>query len=182
MQKRFTVFLICLFFSEGIVYAQNLNVILSVRFPIQYEIQKEEITYGPHETQNASAVNFGIDVLASSNISKLVLFTGLGYFKNKINITRPYDHQLLNAGNDSLSILTRTKNYTYSLIRVPLGIEVPLFKKQNFTLSTGVEHQFSFCFKQKYNGGKPFEDAKDSHASFRYFGNNFQFFIVLKIK
>ena len=157
----------------GKSFTQNRSANFSIRVPIQNEVQNEEITYGPRHIEKGTAINFGVDGLIAFNLTnRLSFYTGLGYFRNRFNIKRPYYHQLINPGTDSLPILLLTKNYTYSLIRIPLALECKLKESQKLNLSVGLEHYFNISFKQKYNGSKPFQGANASYTSLKYFGNS----------
>ena len=82
-------------------------------------MQKAEIIFPLRtEIQKANTINFGLDALIKLKMEKISLFAGMGYFRNRFNIKRGYDHQALNAGMDSLPIGTDTKNYNYSFIKI----------------------------------------------------------------
>jgi hypothetical protein len=181
LKKLSILIILFLFIFTAAVSAQEVKTRLEVRLPVQYERQKEIINYGPPQTQKASAINFGIDALIKFQFVKVTVSGGVGYFRNRFNIKRPYDHTLLNRGRDSLAILTTTFNYTYSLLRFPLGIEYPLVNKKNMNVSIGLEYFLNFSFKQKYNGGKPFKNANNSHYDWKFYGNSSQLFISFLI-
>jgi hypothetical protein len=148
--------------------------------PLQLDNQRAEIlrSWGT-EVQKATAFNFGIDALIDFKIQEFAVYTGTGFFRNRFNIKRGYNHQALNVGTDSLPIGTYTKNYNYSLIRLPLGIAYHVSQSKKLTLGIGAEHLFNFSFKRKYNGAVPFEGANTTFNGFSYFGNSINFFISL---
>lgn len=161
-------------------FSQSKNFQLQLRVPFQLDKQKAEISfsYGT-EVQKATAFNFGIDALTNLRIQNFALYTGVGFFRNRFNIKREYDHQALNIGRDSLPIGTYTENYNYSLLRLPIGIEYQVLRSKGLTLGIGTEHFFNFSFKRKYNGAVPFAEANTVYNGFSYFGNSVNFFINL---
>ncbi|MGH2565744.1 MAG: hypothetical protein ACRDE5_14605, partial [Ginsengibacter sp.] len=75
-------------------------------------------------------------------------------------------------GTDSISIYTRTRNYTYHLFRVPVGFTYSFKKQKKYLFSLSVENIFNFSFKQVYNGAKPFPNANNKYSNFKYYGNS----------
>jgi hypothetical protein len=168
-----------LFFSIT-VNAQNKDFEFSTRISFQSDFQKAYFNSIPPDTSkqhSATAINWGIDLLIEKNLNrKFSVYVGVGYFRNKFNFKRDYDHALLNIGTDSLPIGTRTNNYIYHLFRIPIGIECKLKEIKNYTFSVGVENIISFSFEQIYNGGKPFPDANNKYSTFQYYGNSIMIF------
>lgn len=158
-------------------FSQSSKIKAQLRIPIQYEQQKAAITtpFGIKE-ENANAVNFGIDALLNYNFDKVTFHAGAGFFRNRFNIKREYDHRALNVGRDSLPIATDADNYTYSLLRFLTGISYEVAKIKKVNVSIGLEHFFNFCFQRKYNGRIPFEGANTKYNGFTYFGNSAQLF------
>jgi hypothetical protein len=168
------LFLINLFESS---FSQTSNIQLQVRLPLQFDMQKAEIIL-PLSTkiQKANTINFGLDALTKLKIKKVSIFTGLGYFRNRFNIKRGYNHQALNPGIDSLPIGTDTENYNYSLFRLPLGLSFQVVETKKMKINIGAEFINNFSFKRKYNGRMPFEGANNVYNKFNYFGNSVHLF------
>jgi hypothetical protein len=175
------IFLISLFvYSSNASFSQNRNLELQLRLPIQFDMQKAEITFSyGNEIKKANSFNFGFDALINYNNRKIFFNIGVGLFRNQFNIQRGYDHQALNIGRDSLPIGTDAKNYTYLIFRVPSGLSIEVSKLKNMDIKVGVEHFFSFSFQRKYNGRVPFEGANTVYHGFTYFGNSLNLFINL---
>ncbi len=154
-------------------FSQRTDIQLQVRLPLQLDMQKAEITW-PFGTQiqKATSINFGLDALIKLKFEKLSLFTGVGYFRNRFNIKRGYDHQALNAGMDSLPIGTDTDNYNYSLLRLPIGLNFEILRTTKANYNIGAEFLNNFSFRRKYNGRLPFEGANRVYNGFNYFGNS----------
>ena len=103
----------------------------------------------------------------------------VGFFRNRFNIKRGYDHQTLNVGRDSFPIGTKTSNYTYSLLHLPVGFNFEISKIKTTSISVGIEHFFNFSFRRKYNGAVPFEGANTTYNGLKYFGNSSNLLINL---
>lgn len=155
---------------------------LKLRLPIQYEMQKAEVPYSwGNEILKGKVLNFGGDILIVRQIAKASLQTGVGLFRNRFNIKRPYDHQLLNNSIDSLPIGTFTESYSYSLLRFPIAAYFDVITvKQGFALGVGAEYVFNFSFHRKYNGRLPFNGARTSFREFSFFGNAINVLFILK--
>jgi hypothetical protein len=172
--------ILCFLNSFNVSFSQNKNFEFKLRLPIQLDIQKAVVPFSfGNEVKKATAINFGFDALINYNTGKFFLYTGTGFFRNRFNIKRGYDHQALNIGRDSFPIGTDAENYTYSLFRVPLGITVEVSKLKNINIRVSAEHLFNFSFRRKYNGRVPFEGANTVYNGFTYFGNSLNLFINL---
>lgn len=159
---------------------QNRNLKFELRLPLQYERQRAIIPYTwGKDTQNAKAINFGLDALVTYSFSRFSVYAGAGFFRNRFNIKRFVDHQALNRGRDSLLIGTSTRRYTYSLLRLPLGIHVEIFEIENIQISAGLEHFYNFSFRRKYHDIKPFRGANNVHNGFSYFGSYYNLILSL---
>ncbi len=163
--------------------AQSNSVKFNIRVPVQFEQQKADVStpFGVKEVRG-NAVNFGADALLAYTVKKVELYAGLGYFRNRVNIRREYDHRALNPGIDSIPLGTEALNYTYSLFRIPTGLSYSVIKKGNSDLRIGIEHFFNFTFRRKYNGAVPFSGAKNTNTNFTYFGNSANLLVNLKFK
>jgi hypothetical protein len=161
---------------SNIIDAQNKGILISTRISLQSDFQIAEFRSIPPDTttkHSTTTINWGIDLLIGKYITNnLRSYISFGYYRNKFNFKRGYDHQLLNIGTDSLAIGTRTYNYTYHLFRLPIGITYKLKEIKNYTFSIGMENIFNFSFKQVYNGGKPFPNANNKYSNFQYYGNS----------
>lgn len=152
--------------------AQGGKYSLAVRVPFQAEFQKVEIVYGPDEIQRKRALNFGLDaILAYKLSSKLVISTGVGYFRHRFNIRRLYDHQALNPRIDSLPYASFTENYDYHLLRVPIGIRY-LWRPVKISTSIAIEYAPGFAFTNKYNGHKLFSHSNQKLNERRFFSHS----------
>lgn len=163
--------------------AQTNNLKLHIRIPIQYEQQKANIStpFGVREAQ-ANAINFGTDILLAYTVKKINFYGGIGYFRNRFNIRREYDHRALNAGSDSIPLGTEALYYTYSLLRIPTGFTHSVLKQGNTQVLLGVEHVFNFSFRRKYNGAVPYSGARNTNTQFSYFGNCANVVVNLKVQ
>ncbi|MGV3596044.1 MAG: hypothetical protein ACO1NK_12400 [Sediminibacterium sp.] len=181
MKKIFAIlFLVHL---TATIFAQTNTVKLHIRVPIQYEQQKADVStpFGMREAR-ANAVNFGTDVLLGYTGRRVEFYGGVGYFRNRFNIRREYDHQALNIGTDSIPFGTEALNYTYSLLRTPIGFSYSVFKKGTTQVRLGIEHFFNFSFRRKYNGAVPFSGARNTSTQFSYFGNSANLLLNLRIE
>lgn len=177
MKNVILLFTISFLFSQGLAQKKRI----AVRVPLQYDLQKGEsrgYINGPATGKKNTSFNFGLDLIVEKEISKsLGAYVGLGYFRNKFNIERFYDHRLLNVGTDSLSIGTLAHNYTYHLVRLPIGISLELIDAKKLSLKLGLENISSFSFRHVYNGAKPFVGANSTSSRFSFFGNSIIVFI-----
>jgi hypothetical protein len=160
--------------------AQKHFLKLGFRIQGQEDFQNETFAIGEPNggvaTHKSTAFNYGADMLAIKKTkSKINIYGGVGFFRNKFNFTKRYDHRLLNPGIDSSLLGTSTKNYVYSLLRFPLGIDLLLKTHKNKNFSLSVENIFNFSFLQTYNGGKPFPNANSKLRKFKFYGYNLLF-------
>ena len=177
-----TTFISTFLFCYSISYDQTIEIKPQLRVPLQLDNQVIEIQYSwGTEVQKANTFNFGLDALLNFQSKRLSLSVGAGFFRNRFNIQRGYDHQALNPGRDSLPIGTNTKSYNYSILRLPAGMAYTFLKNKKYSIGVGGEHLFNFCFKRKYNGALPFPDANNSFNGINYFGNSMNIFIALAI-
>jgi hypothetical protein len=168
-QVALTAFLVC---SSAAVYSQSDKLSISVRVPFQLEFQKAVITYGRYEIQKNTAVNFGLEAALEKSVSPRLFFSiGAGYFRQRFNIRRLYDHQALNRGTDSLPFATRTSNYNYHLLRLPIGVRYFLSDLRGGT-SVGITYVPAFSLFSRYNGGKIFPGANQQENRFRFFSHS----------
>ncbi|MEP7251994.1 MAG: outer membrane beta-barrel protein [Ginsengibacter sp.] len=156
--------------------AQNKSVFITPRISFQSDFQKADFKDNrfPFEFKEhtATELNWGIDVLAEKEIfNKWSIYFGVGYFRNRFNFERAYDHQLLNSGRDSLPIGTSTKNYTFHLLRFPIGVSYRLLEKNKYDFKLSIENVINFSFQQVYKGRKAFPGATNKYSAFRYYGN-----------
>ena len=180
--KIFFLSFVYLVALNGKVLSQNNSPIVSIRLSLQSDFQKADFkdSQFPYQFKkhSATALNWGIDLLKEKNISnRWSVYVGAGYFRNKLNFKRAYDHQLLNAGRDSLPIGTSTSDYSFHLFRLPIGVSYGLVKKNKYNFSLGLENAVNFSFQQVYNGEKPFPDANNKYSIFKYYGNTVLFFL-----
>ncbi|HEY5462881.1 MAG TPA: hypothetical protein VIJ95_06465 [Hanamia sp.] len=142
----------------------------------QIDFQKEAFALGfPGiiTTHKETTFNYGLDILAIKKINfKLDLYGGMGFFRNKFNFSKYYNYQLLNPG-DSIPLGLATKNYVYSLLRVPLGINYYLKSFKSKKISLSMENILNFSFLQIYNGAKTSFNFKNKMKKFKFYGDNF---------
>ena len=151
---------------------QQQKISFCLRIPITIESQEAEITYGPREIQKNNSLNFGMGCIASLQISKQVsVSAGLGYFRERFNIKRPYNHRALNAGRDSVLILLVTRNYNYHLLEIPVGVNYSFSKKKNST-RIGIQYVPAFSLSSSYNGGVPFPNANTTRNATYFFSHS----------
>ncbi len=160
-------------------YSQERINRFEIRVFFQYEKQEAVIPLGFYPKVEGTAINFGIDVLYRVHIKKISFHGGLGYFRNKINLRRPYDHQALNVGRDSLPIGLAAKDYTYSEMRMPLGFSYSINSNQSRSYNLGIEYLPHFTFMQNYNGNKPFPGANTQASGFFLRAQSINFFLAL---
>ena len=173
--------LLCFLAINNNLLAQNKGLALSVRIFLQSDFQKADFkdAYFPFEFKqhSSTATNWGIDLLIEKEIhTNWDVYAGIGYFRNKFNFKRAYNHQLLNAGRDSLPIGTSTTNYVFHLLRYPIGISYRILKNSKYDFNLGLEVITNFSFQQVYNGRKPFPNANNKYSKFNYYGNSILFF------
>lgn len=154
-------------------FSQTNNFNFELRLPIQHEAQKAELEYS-YDTivQKATQINFGLDALLKYKLGRISAYTGVGFFRNRFNVRRSYNHQALNTGRDSFPIGTFTKNYTYSIVRFPFGIGIDLATVKNINIGVGAAYFFNFSVRRKYNGAVPFRGANTAYNKVNYFGNS----------
>ncbi len=132
-----------------------------IRFP--YEFKKHSTT----------TVNWGADLLIGKEmLINWNVYIGIGYFRNKFNFKRAYDHKLLNPGTDSIQLGTSTTDYVFNLLRIPIGINYIISKKDKYKIDMGIENVFNFSLQQVYNGAKPFPNSNNKYSKFKYYGNS----------
>ena len=180
--KKATLLLLFIYLFKS-SFSQTTKIQLQVRLPIQLDMQKAEetFTWGT-KVHKANTVNFGLDALIKYKVEKFSFYTGIGFFRNRLNIKRGYDHQALNIGRDSLPIGTNTKNYNYSLLKLPLGLIFEILRTKKVHYSIGAEFINNFSFRRKYNGAIPFEGANTVYNGFNYFGNSVNLFTSISKK
>lgn len=157
--------------------AQINKSLFSVRIAVQSDFQKATFkdTRFPYELKEhkASQINWGLDLLNENRIyNNWRVYFGIGYFRNKFNFERFYDHQLLNIGRDSFPIGTSTYDYTFHLLRIPMGLSFLILKKNEYDFSLAIEQAINFSFQQVYNGRMPFSGANNRYSKFKYYGNS----------
>lgn len=161
--------------------AQNKDIFIAPRISFQSDFQKaafKDIRF-PFEFKEhtATQVNWGIDLLIEKSLSdRLSVYIGAGYFRNKFNFKRQYDHQLLNDGRDSIPIGTSTNNYIFHLLHFPIGANYQVLKRNKYDFILGIENVVNFSFQQVYNGKKAFPEARNKHNGFNYYGNTILLF------
>lgn len=138
----------------------------------QIDFQREEIMVGPRTTQKSTSLNYGISALAIYSLNKKIeLGVGAGYLRNRFEIKRPYNHQLLNLGRDSLPVETKTINYDYHLLTLPIVARFKVKNKSN-SANVNIEYIPAFKFSTVYNGAKPFENANNRENKFDFFSHS----------
>ena len=169
-------FTLLLLFAFNNLNAQNKGVFISPRISLQCDFQTAEFKDNkfPFEFKEhaATQLNRGLDVLIEKQVTdKFSVYIGTGYFRNKFNFKRQYNHQLLNNGRDSIPIGTSTKNYIFHLMRFPIGANYQILKRNDYDFILGIENVMNFSFQQVYNGAKPFPEATNKYTQFNYYGN-----------
>ena len=169
----------CLLLFIYTAEAQNHN--FHVKIPLQFESQKAELLWGPNTHVKGKAINFGVHFLYENDLKNGFRVTaGAGYFRERFNLTRPYNHQLLNRG-DSIPLLTLAYNYNYSLLQVPASLLLQTSKSAKTNFFIGIEHIFNFSFLRTYNGGKPpVPYTNTTLHRFNFFGNTLSCFAELR--
>jgi hypothetical protein len=170
-----SAFLFLLLFSMSAGTAQTKTVSFAVRLPVQLDFQKTE-----GGERKGTAVNFGINGIAMFGIgNQLSAFAGIGYFRERFNIKRSYNHGALNPG-PSLSILLYTNHYDYHLLTLPTGISYALTNKSP-SISLGAEYIPGFKFLSSYPGKKPFPDANTTKSGFSFFSHQVNLSVTIPV-
>jgi hypothetical protein len=159
---------------------------VGIRLPGQWEYQKATIEYSfGKEVVSGNALNFGLDVLLERSGHPWKVYGGLGYFRNRINIHRQFDHEVFNPFRDSIPIATLTRNYTYYLFRIPTGVKYVLHRDSHQSIDVGVENNFNWSLKRKYDGPRaPSFENKNIYGQASFFGStvNLLFTYVINTK
>lgn len=177
MKRAYTLFTLTIaIFCTLPILAQNKDVFITPSISFQSDFQKADFKDNrfPFEFKEhtATQLNWGIDLLIEKYLTnKLSVYIGAGYFRNKFNFKRQYDHQLLNNGRDSIPIGTSTNNYMFHLLRFPIGANYQILKKNKYDFILGLENVVNFSFQQIYNGRKAFPEATNKYKGFNYYGN-----------
>lgn len=158
---------------------RDRNVSFVLQLPIQCDFQKAEILIGPYQVQKNTQINFGIRTVVMLQTTKNIrLFIGAGYYRERFGIKRPYNHQALNPGIDSIPSSTKTFNYDYHQLVIPVGME---WRVPNSKVSIGVEYSPGIRFLSRYNGSLPFPGANIEDHSLSFFSHNINLLIVFAI-
>ncbi len=183
--SKLIAFLFSFFLFIAFGRAQKNNFSIGLRIPIQVDFQKEIIKSAPislQREQKATVLNYGIDAIVQKKIGqKISTYVGVGYFRDKFNFRRFYNHQLLNIGTDSIPLGTSTRNYIYNILRFPIGIIYQMNETQKNLYQVGGEIIFNYSFQKIYNGGKPFPDANNKISDFQFSGNSVIFYATIGI-
>lgn len=157
-------------------FAQEKPLSFGFRLLGQIDFQKESYALGfPNvvKEHRKTVFNYGLDMLAIKKVnSKVDLYTGVGFFRNKFNLSRYYNHQLLNPSNDSTPLGLATKNYAYYLLRIPLGINLYLMSFGNTKISLSTDNVLNFSFLQIYNSTQTFYNSHNKLKKFKFYGDN----------
>ena len=185
---HFKFFFSCLLTSLlfTIVNAQNKSFFITPRISFQSDFQKDDFKdiRFPFEFKEhtATQLNYGLDLLFKRCITdKLGVYVGAGYFRNKYNFKKFYDHHLLNIGTDSIPLGTATRNYIYHFIRFPVGVDYTIISTKKETYKIGGEIIFNYSFRKIYNGRKPFPDANNKLSELQYSGYAINLFATVSI-
>jgi len=155
---------------------------IGIRLPAQWERQKATVEYSFGKVVSGNALNFGIDVLIERGGHPWKVYGGLGYFRNRINIRRLFDHEVFNPFRDSIPIGTLTRHYTYYLFRIPAGVKYVLYQDSHQTIDAGIENNFNWSLKRKYDGPKvPGFENENIYAQASFFGNTVNLFFTYVI-
>jgi hypothetical protein len=175
-----SAFLLLLLFCMSAGTAQTKKISFAVRVPVQLDFQKVQVNYGEDGVKKNIAINFGINGIAMLGLSKqLSAFAGIGYFRERFNIKRSYNHGALNPG-PSPAILLYTNHYDYHLLTFPAGISYALTNKKP-SVSLGAEYVAGFKFLSSYPGQKPFPDASTTKSGFSFFSHQVNLSVTIPI-
>ncbi|MBV9987341.1 MAG: hypothetical protein JO301_06660 [Chitinophagaceae bacterium] len=151
--------------------SSSRSISYSIGLPVQMESQRVEIFYIRHSIQTATILNYGIQLSANKKVNNHLLFSGgLGYFRQRFNIKRVYDHQTLNSGSDSLPIELSVSHYVYHLLEVPLGLSY-LFGSNATSPGLKLTYTAAFTLASVYKGGVPFTGARTTDGTIRFFSS-----------
>jgi hypothetical protein len=147
----------------------NLHVTISV--PVQNDYQ--EMVSGASQTkQLATAVNFGLRLQLHANVSRHVsVSAGIGYFRERFNIRRGYDHVQLNLGRDSFLVYTLTKYYAYRLLEFPLTFTF-LFTPNIRSAGLSLTYIPAFSISTLYEGGVAIYGANKVYSGTRFYSHS----------
>jgi len=177
----------CLLVINYISLAQTVHLKPSIRVSLQTDFQSATFadTQYPFTKKEFSTtqLNWGSDFLLGYEFNKNIHGEiGLGYFRNKFNFQRLFNHSLLNAGRDSVGIGLSTKSYTFHLLRIPIGFYYNLIKKDKYSFALGIDNFINISLREKYDGPKTFPEAHNARNKFKYYGNSIVLFAILEKK
>ncbi len=159
------VFLILFLFSQISVFAQEKeNNFISLSLPLF--INTTEITnlYGPQRKIKGYGLEYRLSVGIEKNFYKgLFLKTGLGYFKNKFFLRRPFDY------DTPYTSLYTTESYSYQGIQIEFGLRYKFKINEVYSLKTGANYNLLYTLKQTYT---PTGDPKQVNKSDYLFGHS----------
>jgi hypothetical protein len=165
-----------LFVFSQLSFAQEKPPSFGFRMQGQIDFQKESYALGfPNvvKEHRETVFNYGFDMLAIKKVnSKIDLYAGVGFFRNKFSFSRYYNHQLLNPSNDSTPLGLATKNYAYYLLRIPIGINFYLMSLGNTKISLSTENVLNFSFLQIYNSTQTLYNSQNKLKVFKFYGDN----------
>jgi hypothetical protein len=174
-------FLFLLLFSMSAGTAQTRKISFVVRVPVQLDFQKVQVHSAWGQEQKNTGVNFGINGIAMFGISnQLSGFAGIGYFRERFNIMRAYDHGELNPGRPIPLFLLYTDQYDYHLLTLPAGISYALTKKRS-SVSLGVEYIPGFRFFSSYTDQQHFQDENTSQSGFSFFSHQVNMSVTIPL-
>jgi hypothetical protein len=166
--------------------AQKNTWSIGLQVPLQCDFEKEVVPYPffsyPQE-QKKTVLNYGANILIEKKLgNRFEIFTGLAYLSKKFGLKRPYDHEQLNQGHDSLPIGTLAVNYIYKFARLPLGISYTIKRQGKIAYNVGGDFYINYIFKKIYNGGVPYPGANNKLSKFQYSGNSADVFLNASIQ
>lgn len=183
--NKLITFLFGFFLFISFARAQENSLSIVLRIPIQVEFQKEIIksaSISLQKEQKATVLNYGIDAIVQKTVfQQISLYAGVGYFRNKFDFKRFYNHQLLNIGRDSIPLGTSTRNYVYNFLRFPIGMIYQIKTTRKNLCQIGGEIIFNYSFEKIYNGGKPFPEANNKISDFQFSGNSLILYATIAI-
>lgn len=152
--------LIFLIFSPISVFAQEKeNNIISFKLPIFVNTAEVTNLYGPQRRIKGYGIEYRLSAGIEQNFYRgLFLQTGLGYFKNKFFLRRPFDY------DTPYTPLFTTESYSYQGIQIEFGLGYRFKFNKVYSFKTETNYNLLYTLKQTYSPkGEPRQVNKSSY-------------------
>jgi hypothetical protein len=165
MAKHLSIILLLAFSLKGFTQIQNSKLkTIGISIPVIWN--KSEGTYyalGRRINPEGKAVSYGLNIVYKRTLYKnLFGIAGIGYFRQKFGIQRPFDF----TPPDSIKPVFYTKKYMYNTIQLTLGIGYQLPISNALALNGAISYNLYNSYRQKYAPVFFFEDYRQiNHKS-----------------